>query len=188
MRKATLPPNAFLIAKERFLVEGLDEANGITQRDEIELAFATSTRPDGTVIPIGRTQPGTFNITIDFADDATRRDYIRWYNMCKDRAAQSGQLDSVDGPVVGIDPEYKKQCTLIFHRLYKSTTGLEQPVKILLRGCFPVSYTAPAYDMASEDTAMLTLSISFDDGEIIDEVSSGAITGSTGTAGAVITV
>lgn len=175
MKKSTLPPNAILIAKERMLVEDLPEANGITQRDEIELAFATSTRPDGTVVPVGRTQPGTFNVTLDFADDPTRRAYIRWHGMSKDRASSAGQIDTLDGPVVGIDPRYKKQVTLIFHRLYKSTSGLDQPIKVVLYGCFVVSYTVPAYDVASEDTAMLTLSISFDDGEIVDEDNAGAI-------------
>ncbi len=168
MRKGTLPRNPLPVAKERFLVEDLPEANGITQRDEIEIAFATSERPDGTVVPIGRTQPGTFNVTLDFSDDETRQAYIGWHAMSKDRASQAGQIDSSDGPVVGIDPNYKKSVTLIFHRLYKSSGGLDQPVKVLLTGCFPVSYTIPAYDMASEDMCMLTLSISYDDGEIID--------------------
>jgi hypothetical protein len=169
VRKATLPPNSLPAAKERFIVEDLAEGNGITQRDEIEIAFATSERPDGTVVPIGRTQPGTFNVTLDLSDDATRKDYIRWHAMAKDRAAQSGQIDTSDGPVVGIDPKYKKAVTIVFHRLYKSTGGLDQPVKALLRGCFPVSYTIPAADIASEDMCMLSLSISYDDGEIVSD-------------------
>ena len=168
MRKATLPKNPLPVSKERMFVQDLPDSNGITQRDEIELAFATSTRPDATVVPIGRINPGTFNVTLDFADDRTRSAYIKWHGMCKDRAASSGQIDTPDGQVVGIDPNYKKQVTLIFHRLYKSSGGLDQPVKIILVGCFPVSMTIPAYDVTSEDMAMLTLSISFDDGYVVE--------------------
>jgi hypothetical protein len=167
MRKATLPKNPLPVAKERMIVKDLPDANGITNRDEIELAFATSTRPDATVVPIGRIQPGTFNVTLDFSDDRTRAAYLKWHSMCRDRASSAGQIDTSDGPVVGIDPDYKKQVTLVFHRLYKSAGGIDQPVKVLLRGCFPVSATIPAYDMTSEDMCMLTLSISYDDGEVI---------------------
>lgn len=168
MRKASLSPNPFTAAKQRFIVEGLPEADRIVTRDEISLEYGVIERPDATRVPKGRVAPGDFGVTLDFADDLARNAYMSWYHQCRDRGGTTGQVDIADGPVVGIDPNYKKTVYIIYHRLYITPGGVEQPAKLELLGCFPTNISFPEYDMDSEDSSMLSLTISYDDGRLLD--------------------
>lgn len=175
MRKATLSPNPFTAAKQRFIVEGLPEADRIVTRDEISLEYGVIERPDATRVPKGRVAPADFGVTLDFADDLARNAYIEWYNMCRDRGGTTGRVDVSDGPIVGIDPTYKRTAYVIYHRLYITPGGTEQPAKLELLGCFPTSISFPEYDMDSEDSSMLSLTISYDDGRLLDNTGSTSI-------------
>jgi hypothetical protein len=180
MRKATLSKNPFPQNKQRFIVEGMTNSANIITRDNITIEINTAERPDKTVIPIGRVNSGEFNITLDFADNDTRYEYINWFQRCIDRAtttsvsAISGQggLTGVlqgdtttAGLIIGIDPDYKKNAVIVYHRLFQEIGVL--PVKLKLAGCFPKSLTAPDFDMDGEDMATLEMSISYDDAEIV---------------------
>ena len=187
MRKATLSRNPFPQNKQRFIVEGMPNSANIITRDNITIEINTAERPDKTVIPIGRVNSGEFNITLDFADDATRFEYIRWFNRCVDRGSttslatgdRGGFLTSVledaDNAnvtqVKGIHPDYKRAATIVYHRLFQDTGVL--PVKLSLAGCFPKSMTAPDFDMDGEDMATLEMSISYDDAQIVQATSLG---------------
>lgn len=189
MRKATLSKNPLPQNKQRFIVEGITHSANIITRDNISIEINTAERPDKTVVPIGRVNSGEFNITLDFADDLTRIDYIKWFNQCIDRASAtslsgsgtgflSGTLDTPDNAnltqVWGIDPSYKKAAVIVYHRLFKDSTV--KAVKLKLAGCFPKSMTAPDFDMDGEDMATLEMSISYDDAQIIIDDTAGDYT------------
>lgn len=180
MKKATLSENPFLQAKQRFLVENLPEADRIVTRDEIELAFGVVERPDATKVPMGRVQPGDFSITLDFADNEARNAYWGWWQQSKDQGGKArnanAQIDfsnprSATIPGIGhstlVSGHYKRQVTIIFHRLYQAQGVENKPTIILLTGCFVTTCSIPDYDMAGEDSSMLSLTISYDDGEIV---------------------
>lgn len=179
MRKATLSKNPFPQNKQRFIVEGMSNSANIITRDNITIEINTAERPDKTVVPIGRVNSGEFNITLDFADDLTRHEYIRWFNQCVDRGSSTtlsgsgtGFLNGVledannatQNQVKGIHPEYKKSAVIVYHRLFIDSSV--KPVKLKLAGCFPKSMTAPDFDMDGEDMATLEMSISYDDAQI----------------------
>lgn len=181
MRKATLSPNPIPQNKQRFIVEDLPEANRIITRDNITIELGSAERPDKTVVPIGRINSGEFNVTLDFADDKARRDYVRWFEMCVDRGTslrqagaatrdltgQGGDVRSrTYGAVEGINPKYKKLASIIYHRLYKAD---EQPIVLKLVGVWPKSIEAPDFDMDGEELCTLSMSLSFDDAELITD-------------------
>jgi hypothetical protein len=187
MQKATLSPNPLPQNKQRFIVEGLPEAKRIITRDNISIELGSADRPDKTVVPVGRVNPGEFNITLDFGDDLARGDYIKWFNMCIDKgtaARESGaarrtltQDNGVSAGltyagVEGINREYKKRATLIYHRLYRE----EQPIVVKLIGCWPKSIQLPDFDMDGEEMVTLEASISYDDVQIIQN-NAGALFG-----------
>lgn len=180
MRKATLSKNPIPQNKQRFIVEGMSNSANIITRDSISIEINTAERPDKTVVPIGRVNSGEFNITLDFAEDSTRDEYIKWFNRCIDRASTTtlsgggtgflaGALeepDNVDqGQVKGIHKDYKKSAVIVYHRLFVDSDV--KPVKLKLAGCFPKSMTAPDFDMDGEDMATLEMSISYDDAQIV---------------------
>jgi len=165
MRKAVLSANPFPQAKQRFLVDGLRESSHVTTRDTIEIAIETADRPDGTKVPIGRTNPGEFKITIDLAEDAVRRDYEGWADSCIDQGSRYSYSDSG----VGISPDYKRNATIIYYRLYKSDRAEMQPLKYRLIGCFVTSRTLPDYQMDGKDMAMYEFNLAYDDAMRYDD-------------------
>jgi hypothetical protein len=180
MRKATLSPNPIPQNKQRFIVEGLPECDRIITRDAINLEIATADRPDKTKVPIGRVNPGDFGITLDFADDKARNEYLGWFEMCIDRGsalratnARTRELIGAGGDVAsrtyggvpGIDPKYKKLASIIYQRLYIQ----EPPIVCKLIGVFPSSCEFPDYDMDGEDLCTLSMTLSYDDVEPIGD-------------------
>jgi hypothetical protein len=165
MRKAVLSPNPFPQAKQRFLVDGLPESSHVTTRDTIEIAIETADRPDGTKVPIGRTNPGEFKISIDLADDNVRRGYEGWADGCIDQGSRYTYSDSG----LGISEDYKRNATIIYYRLYQSRNPDMQPLKYRLIGCFITSRTLPDYQMDGKDMAMYEFNISYDDAMRYDD-------------------
>lgn len=162
MKKSTLPRNPHLLQNQQFIVEGLSNADRIVTRDEITVEIDTIDRPDKTVVPSGRINPGTLNITLDFADTQARAEYISWFNLCKDTGQSNGVL-GLGASAGGIDPNYKKSATIVYYRLYQDNTGTDKVYQTQLIGCFPKNYKLPAYDMDKAETAMLSLEIQYDD-------------------------
>lgn len=171
MRKAVLSPNPFPQAKQRFIVDGLLESSHVATRDTIEIAIETADRPDGTKVPIGRTNPGEFKISIDLADDAVRRDYEGWADDCIDRGSRYtyGDANAAGGAIEGISPNYKRDATLVYYRLYRSDQADQQPLKYRLIGCFVTSRTLPDYQMDGKDMSMYEFNISYDDAMRYDD-------------------
>lgn len=177
MRKASLSPNPFLQGKQRFIVEGLPECSRLITRDTISVELGVIERPDKTVVPAGRIATGEFNVTLDFADDLARQAYISWFNMCKDKVASASaatveaggtvQTSTSTGSVPGIDPNYKKTATVIYHRLYQDPGGQQQPLKVRVYGCWPKSMTLPDLDIDGEECSTLEVAISYDDVDIL---------------------
>ena len=181
MRKATLSPNPVPQNKQRFIVEGLPECNRIITRDAVNIEIATADRPDKTKVPIGRVNPGDFGITLDFADDKGRNEYMRWFEMCIDRGSSLRQTNArtrelvnptggdvasrTYGAIPGIDPKYKKLVSIVYHRL----TIENPPIVCKLIGVFPSSCEVPDFDMDGEDLCTLSMTLSYDDIELIGD-------------------
>ena len=163
--KSVLPRNPHLTQNQQFIVQGLPTASRIVTRDEITVEIDTIERPDKTVVPSGRINPGTFNITLDFADNQARAEYIGWFNQCKDQGQGQAQTSGVlgFGGSGGVSPDYKKSATIVYLRLYQDSTGTDKEYKTELIGCFPKSYKLPKYDMDEAETSMLELEIQYDD-------------------------
>ena len=149
LQKATMSSNPYLMQNQRFVVEGLPSARIIT-RDKIKSEIDKIERPDKTIVPSGRLNPGTFNITLDFADNEARSAFINWKNM----AIDSGQ---------GVNPQYKKSATIVFGRLFADSTGTDKELKQQILGCFPLSASIPEYDMDKSEACILEMEISYDD-------------------------
>jgi hypothetical protein len=173
MRKAVLSPNPFPQAKQRFIVDGLPESSHVVTRDTIEIAIETADRPDGTKVPIGRTNPGEFKISIDLADDAVRDAYEGWANDCIDQGSLYAYADTglSGSSIQGISPNYKRNATIVYHRLYSSNDSNQQPLKYRLIGCFITSRTLPDYQMDGKDMAMFEFNVSYDDALRFDAAS-----------------
>jgi len=167
MRKAVLSSNPFPQAKQRFIVDNLDESSNVVTRDTIEIAIETTDRPDGTKVPIGRTNPGEFKISIDLADDRVRRQYENWADACIDLGSRYTYSNSG----VGISEDYKRNATLVYYRLFQSDNPDMQPLKYRLIGCFVTSRTLPDYAMDGKDMAMYEFNISYDDAMRYDDAS-----------------
>jgi hypothetical protein len=165
MRKAVLSNNPFPQAKQRFLVDNLPESARVVTRDTIEIAIETADRPDGTKVPIGRTNPGEFKISIDLADDLVREGFENWADACIDKGSRYSWGNSGEG----ISKDYKRDATLIYYRLFKSTDGDQQPLKYRLIGCFVTSRTLPDYQMDGKDMSMYEFNISYDDAMKFDQ-------------------
>jgi hypothetical protein len=179
MRKAVLSVNPFPQAKQRFLVDGLDESTHVVTRDTIEIAIETADRPDGTKIPIGRTNPGEFKISIDLAEDGVRRQYEQWADSCIDQGSRYGYGDTG----LGISPDYKKNATIIYHRLFASNDPDMQPLSYRLIGCFITSRTLPDYQMDGKDLSMYEFNICYDDAMLFSNTADGGLNDQVATTG-----
>lgn len=160
MKKATLSPNPVLQAKQRLIIDRLPESDRVITRDTIAMEIGSVDRPDKTKVPIGRVNPGEFNVTLDFADDAARDAYYNWFLECIDNGGR--------GDTPGINPTYKRNAVIKYDRLYRTTERSGQPISLRLIGCFPTSCTMPDFDMNGEDTSNLEMTISYDDVRLID--------------------
>lgn len=179
MRKATLSPNPVPQNKQRFIVQDLPECNRIITRDAITIEIGSAERPDKTVVPIGRVNSGDFGITLDFADDKARSAYLGWFEMCIDRGTSLRATNAMTRDLVnptggdvssrgyaaieGINPKYKKLASIVYHRLHKESP----PIVLKLIGVWPKSCEAPDFDMDGEDLCTLSMTLSFDDAELI---------------------
>jgi hypothetical protein len=179
VRKATLSPNPLPNNKQRFIVQDLPECNRIITRDNITIEIGSAERPDKTVVPIGRVNSGEFGITLDFADDKARSAYLGWFEMCIDRGtslratnaltrdlvnATGGDVASRSySAVPGINPKYKKLVSIVYHRLYVG----EPAIVLKLIGVWPKSCEAPDFDMDSDELCTLSMTLSYDDAELI---------------------
>lgn len=179
MQKATLSTNAALQSKQRMIVEGIPTASAIITRDEITLEVEVVERPDGTQIPGGRVQPGEFNVTIDLADNDTRRAYYGWYTQSIDQGGKNsveGQQVDFQNPRVGTIPgigisrlvtgSYKRSVTIVYHRLQQLQGVENQPIVLSLLGCWVKSCSLPDYDMAGTESSQATFTICYDDGRL----------------------
>jgi hypothetical protein len=181
MRKATLSPNPIPQNKQRFIVQDLPEANRIITRDNITIELGSAERPDKTVVPVGRVNSGEFSITLDFADDKARGDYQKWFEMCVDRGSSlrqtnattrellgstGGATDRTYKGIEGINKNYKKTASIIYHRLYVE----EPPITCKLIGVWPKSMEIPDFDMDGEEMCTLSMTLSYDDAELLSNV------------------
>ncbi|QLE46375.1 hypothetical protein FD723_39890 (plasmid) [Nostoc sp. C052] len=158
MRKATLSKNPALQNKQSFIVQGMEDLSvNVVTRDNIEISIETADRPDGTKIPIGRTNPGEFTISIDLADRATRIAYEAWAAECIDEPSNG------IGIFGGIKETYKRGAILVYHRLYHTSKSEDAPIMYSLEGCFITSKTLPDFQMDGNETSMMEFNISYDD-------------------------
>jgi hypothetical protein len=123
MRKATLSPNPALQNKQSFIVQGMEAFSvNVVTRDSIERGIEAADRPDGTKIPIGRTNPGEFKVSIDLADRQTRLAYEAWADASIDSPSNG------TGVYGGINPTYKRGAILVYHRLYHTEKADDAPI------------------------------------------------------------
>ena len=110
--------------------------------------------PDQTKVPGGRRRAGEFTKTFQFARDIDRETYYKWFMM------------SVDKGDRGIDPTYKRNCTIIMMRLFQGSPGTYNsgsdvpPVRIRLFGCWVSRMTIGDMDINADEG----------DGDIISEI------------------
>ena len=156
MRKQVLEKNILPTAKQRFVVQGLAAADLVLiSRDPIDRKLGVIALPDQTRVPGGRTRAGDFKVKLQFARDSDRNAFVSWHDLCVD-----------DGTERGIDPNYKKDATMTYLRLYAGKPA----VTVALTGCWPCSVNLPNYEMDGDDGAngdcVLELTINFDDVEL----------------------
>lgn len=193
MRKGTLNPNALPTAKQDFQVEGWPWANRILTRDAITAEVTSNERPDKTLVPVGRHETGEFNITLEAADNDSRKGYWKWHQMAIDGASaiSSASADNDIGADlynfdyrnysttnqngrIGIDAKYKRKAVITMYRLWDggNTGGVtsvndtytdNNPVRILLFGCWVRSMEMPEFDMNSDEMTSFTCTICYDD-------------------------
>ena len=156
MRKRVLEQNILPTAKQRIVVQGLAAADILLiSRDPIDMKLGIISLPDQTRVPGGRRRAGDFKVTMQFAHDPDRNAFNEWFKQCVDA-----------GTPAGIDPNYKKDATLTYLRLYSG----KQAVTVSLFGCWLSSANLPNYGMDDDDGAngdtKLEMTINFDDLEL----------------------
>lgn len=174
MRKATLEGNILPKAKQRFLVDGLQGADiQYLTRDVVEMAVGVIELPDQTKVPGGRRRAGEFTLSLQFARDEDREQYIQWFEGCVDKGGTTGNTLATANTIHGISPDYKRNATIIYLRLFKgkptyvqhSTTD-RQPVRARVFGCWPSAIQLPDYDMNGDESdgdCTMEVTIQFDD-------------------------
>lgn len=164
MRKAVLEGNILPKAKQLFLVDGFPSAQIIdVTRDTIEMTLGVIELPDQTKVPGGRRRAGEFTKTFQFARDIDRETYYRWFMM------------SVDKGDSGIDPTYKRNCTIIMQRLFQGSPGTYNsgsdvpPVRVKLFGCWISRMTLGDMDINADEgdgDVMSEITCNYDDVEL----------------------
>ena len=159
MRKRVLEQNILPTAKQRIVVQGLAAADILLiSRDPIDMKLGVIALPDQTRVPGGRRRAGDFKVTLQFAHDPDRNAFNDWFKQCVDA-----------GTPAGIDPNYKKDATLTYLRLYSG----KQAVTVSLFGCWLSSANLPNYGMDDDDGAndtRLEVTVNFDDVELTETV------------------
>ena len=166
MRKAVLEGNILPKAKQRFVIDGLPEGEIMwLTRDVINVALGVIDLPDQTKVPGGRRRAGEFTATLQFAQNQDREAMLDWFS------------ESVDaGTDDGISPHYKKNGTIIYHRLFRGNPGLGAnsgtdlpPVRAVIFGVWCSQYNLPDFDMNSDEgdgDCVMECTFQFDDAEI----------------------
>lgn len=171
MRKATLSKNTLLKNKFRFFVSGLPEANRVLSVGSIENEIGVIERPDKTKVSGGRTSGGSTDIALEFADTQTIDGYLAWYKAAQDRASDGrGDLigaDQLNGAIIGIQADYKREANLVYHRQYASQAATEQPRTITLQGCWLNKFSIDEANIDTEEHQVVTMSMNYDDADII---------------------
>jgi len=166
MKKRALEGNILPKAKQRLLIDGYSATEIIhITRDVIEMSLGVIELPDQTKVPGGRKRAIEFTTTLQFARNNDREVYLDWFNKCID----SGRDDS------GIQPDYKRNATIIYHRLFRGSPGNYNtgsdlpPVRARLYGCWPSSLKLPDGDINADEgdgDCMLEVTLQADDAEL----------------------
>jgi hypothetical protein len=174
MRKATLEGNILPKAKQRFLVDGMVGADiQYLTRDVLEMTVGVIELPDQTKVPGGRRRAGEFTLTLQFAGDEDRNAYLEWFEQCIDKGGTVGNNTETANSIQGIHPDYKRNATIIFLRLYQGKPSFVQhsnqeqkPVTARVFGCWPSSVKVPDYDMNGDEgdgDCTMEITINYDD-------------------------
>lgn len=177
MRKATLEGNILPKAKQRFLVDGMAGTDiQYLTRDVMEMTIGVIDLPDQTKVPGGRRRAGEFTLTLQFARNADREAYLKWFDQCLDKGGTVGNSTETANSIQGIHPDYKRNATIIYLRLYQGkpsfvqhSTSEQTPVTARVFGCWPSSIKVPDYDMNSDEgdgDCTMEVTINYDDVQI----------------------
>ena len=177
MRKATLEGNILPKAKQRFLVDGMAGTDiQYLTRDVMEMTIGVIDLPDQTKVPGGRRRAGEFTLTLQFARDSDREAYLKWFDQCLDKGGTVGNSTETANSIQGIHPDYKRNATIIYLRLYQGkpsfvqhSTSEQTPVTARVFGCWPSSIKVPDYDMNSDEgdgDCTMEVTINYDDVQI----------------------
>ena len=155
--KQVLEGNVLRKSQGELLIDGLETAGIIhitfgdiaSEMDVIEL-------PDRTKVPTGIGNAGEFDVEIQLAHRESLNAYISWAMMGRDRSTD------------GLNPQYKRNGTIIYHRLFQgggeTAAGRALPnERVRLFGMFVQNYTLPGMEMDSTDDNRLALTLSYDD-------------------------
>lgn len=160
--KGVLEGNIFHSNNQRLIITGIPESIQIVQRDEISIEQDMIELQDKRNVPSGRNNPGEFNAQLQLASDITRDSMAAWYSLCLDR----GQ---------GISPNYKRQATLTYNRLFNGSPGSDYvgagsnaaPFQLRIIGLWCRTMSFPEFTMESAEHSLLTVGFSYDDVEPI---------------------
>ena len=158
IRKRTSEDNILAQNNQQFLVRGLPRTLILYEREAFTSTVGVIEKADGTYSPTGRRGPGEVNIKFQFASPEEWNAYREWHEQ---------SIDQGDGN--GINPQYKRNATVIFNRLYRGSpgdfnSGRDLPdVKIELIGCFLKEIAIPPGAIDSEEECIVEAVIAWDD-------------------------
>lgn len=170
--KSVMEGNIFHSNNQRLNITGIPEGMQIVQRDAISIEQDVVELQDKRKVPSGRNNPGEFNAQLQLASDVTRNSMLAWYSLCLD-------------PGQGISPNYKRQATLSYERLFSGSPGSDyegsgnnlQRFQLKIIGLWCKSIEFPEFTMDGTEHSLMSVGFCFDD---IDPVFDQAVTSAIG--------
>lgn len=154
--KQVLEGNVLRKSQGEILIEGLESAGIIhitfgdltSEQESIEL-------PDGTLVPTGIEKPGEFEVEIQLAHQESLNAYMVWAMQARDRSSN------------GVDPQYKRNATITYHRLFQgggsTVAGRALPnERNRITGVWVKSFTLPGGEMDSTEDNRMSLTLCYD--------------------------
>ena len=154
--KSVLEGNIFRKSQVELLIDGLETAGIITTSiADITGEMDVITLPDNTQVPTGIDKPGEFEVEIQLAHRESLNALLTWAYQARDRSTN------------GVSPEYKRNGTIIYHRLFSGggQTAAGRALaneRFRVTGLWVKSYNAPGGEMDSTEDAVMQLTLCYD--------------------------
>lgn len=154
--KSVLEGNIFRKSQVELLIDGYGTAGIITTSiGDITSENGLITLADNTQVPTGVEKPGEFDVEFQLAHQESLNNLIAWVYQARDLSNS------------GLSPEYKRNGTIIYHRLFSGggQTVAGRALKneeFTVRGLWARSYDLPGGEMDSEEDQIMKMTICYD--------------------------